>query len=388
MPLLWGREKIQTVEKEEEEEEKFFLNHRSDPEEESITDHNAEYNPIRIFSAKELERATKNYDRRYQICRTGSHELYRGTHEGRPVLVKKFHAAIHREASINEVTILTQLYHENVLELIGYSSKTTNFPIHVYEFACSIGFLSDHIYIDDNDPSTPGNELLPWETRLRIVSKIADAVTYIHTAAGRPIIHANIKPSNILLDERYFPSLFGFESSIWIPLGETSVLLTTEDDATRHTTTAVMGAPGYVDPELILTSRLTEKSDVYSFGIVLQEILTGTMIFDIYNAAENIRIRLRERNSLSTSDNYLENNNLAVKMKNGKRVIEISLPDDDAISNEAIHELILMSCLLKEGNRNQMLACAALSLRCTKRNPEERPTMEEVAQQLGQIRKF
>ncbi|XP_019052054.1 PREDICTED: wall-associated receptor kinase-like 22 [Nelumbo nucifera] len=348
MPLLWGREKIQTVEKEEEEEEKFFLNHRSDPEEESITDHNAEYNPIRIFSAKELERATKNYDRRYQICRTGSHELYRGTHEGRPVLVKKFHAAIHREASINEVTILTQLYHENVLELIGYSSKTTNFPIHVYEFACSIGFLSDHIYIDDNDPSTPGNELLPWETRLRIVSKIADAVTYIHTAAGRPIIHANIKPSNILLDERYFPSLFGFESSIWIPLGETSVLLTTEDDATRHTTTAVMGAPGYVDPELILTSRLTEKSDVYSF----------------------------------------ENNNLAVKMKNGKRVIEISLPDDDAISNEAIHELILMSCLLKEGNRNQMLACAALSLRCTKRNPEERPTMEEVAQQLGQIRKF
>ncbi|XP_010247306.1 PREDICTED: wall-associated receptor kinase-like 1 [Nelumbo nucifera] len=274
----------------------------------------------------------------------------------------------------HEMAVLIQLNHRNVVKLVGCCLET-EIPIQVYEFVLSNGLLSERIRIHK---SISGREILPWESRLRIASEIADAVTYIHTAAARPIIHRDIASHNIILDERFVPRLFAFELSLWIPLGETSVQ-----------TDCVRGTKGAMAPETWRTAIYTEKADVYDFGIILLEILAGMSYCEMLRTLDDIERRLDEMNSSSNSDNCnLQSTTLSVESRYGERVIQINLPEDYAISDEEGRRLILMANLFLEGRREQQTACLELSFRCTKDNPEERPMMEEVAKELRRIRKF
>ncbi|XVF86750.1 hypothetical protein PTKIN_Ptkin18bG0067600 [Pterospermum kingtungense] len=106
--------------------------------------------------------------------------------------------------------------------------------------------------------------ILNWEGRLRTALEAAQGLEYLHNGCKPPIIHRDVKCTNILLNENLQAKLADFGLSKTFPV-----------DGGTHVSASIAGTPGYLDPEYYTTNRLTEKSDVYSFGIVLLEVITS-----------------------------------------------------------------------------------------------------------------
>ncbi|XP_048618287.1 LRR receptor-like serine/threonine-protein kinase GSO2 [Brassica napus] len=110
-------------------------------------------------------------------------------------------------------------------------------------------------------------QVLDWETRLKIALGLAQGVEYLHFDCAPPIVHRDIKTSNVLLD-----------SNMEAPLGDFGLakILTEEcNDTNTESHSLFAGSYGYTAPEYAYSLKATEKSDVYSMGIVLMEIVTG-----------------------------------------------------------------------------------------------------------------
>eukprot|EP00268_Persea_americana_P022038 TRINITY_DN2192_c0_g1_i3.p1 TRINITY_DN2192_c0_g1~~TRINITY_DN2192_c0_g1_i3.p1 ORF type:complete len:392 (+),score=45.66 TRINITY_DN2192_c0_g1_i3:1067-2242(+) len=288
--------------------------------------------PVQMFSAKEIEEAI---GQPYQT--QGFYNDYEGTHEDRQIIIKVYRIE-ERELAFNEIATVTQIKHANVAKLLGCCLEMEQ-PILIYE---KVPFMLRNC-IRQVNPSS----LISWEHRLRIAVEIAYAITYLHIGASRPIVHRGITSCNILLDEHCKPKLCDFSLSITIPFGETHVKLN-----------RIVGMYGYMDPDCLNTSTVSEKSDVYSYGVLLLELLSGMRPF---------------------------------------------VPEDDGTTKDMVpllYEFIRKESTEKEERLDlilhnglsmdvrqveQAMACIQVAVGCTSRNPDERPEMKEVAQQLEQI---
>ncbi|MCO5582862.1 hypothetical protein L7F22_036763 [Adiantum nelumboides] len=160
-----------------------------------------------------------------------------------------------------EVHFLGQLYHANLVRLLGFCAEDDN-RLLVYEFM-QRGSLENHLFRRGNY-----NHALSWAIRIKIAVGAAKGLAFLHEAE-RPVIYRDFKTSNILLDLHYNAKLSDFGLAKDGPTGDKT-----------HVSTRVMGTYGYAAPEYVATGHLTARSDVYSFGVVLLEILTGRRAVD------------------------------------------------------------------------------------------------------------
>ncbi|KAJ0715279.1 putative protein kinase RLK-Pelle-WAK family [Helianthus annuus] len=317
--------------------EKFFKQNGGIMLQQRISGDRGSRDQARVFTIDELKKATNNYDDTRIIGKGGYGTVYKGVlSDNRIVAIKKSMLPDQTETQIeqfiDEVLILSQINHRNVVKLIGCCLET-EVPLLVYEFIPN-GTLSDHIHNVKGKSSA-----FTWDIRLRIATETAEALSYLHSSASVPIIHRDVKPMNILLDENYVAKVADFGASKLIPIDQIELA------------TIVQGTLGYLDPEYLQTNQLTDKSDVYSFGVVLVELLTGkkALSFDRPEAERNLTIyflySLKEGRLLQVLDEHLQLNDIP------SEIIQVS----------------------------------RLAERCLRIKGDERPTMKEVAIKLQGI---
>ncbi|KAJ8500431.1 hypothetical protein OPV22_010983 [Ensete ventricosum] len=212
----------------------------------------------RWFSYDELRRCTNNFSVSNEIGSGGYGKVYKGMlPEGQVVAVKRA-----RQGSMQggrefktEIELLSRVHHKNLVALVGFCFDEGEQML-VYEFVPN-GTLREGL-------SGKSGILLDWRRRLQIALGSARGLAYLHELADPPIIHRDVKSSNIVLDEKLNAKVADFGLSKLV-----------SDNEKGHISTQVKGTLGYLDPEYYLTQQLTDKSDVYSFGVVMLELITA-----------------------------------------------------------------------------------------------------------------
>nr|CAB3483452.1 unnamed protein product [Digitaria exilis] len=231
-----------------------------------------------------------------------------------------------------EMLILSQINHRNIVKLLGCCLEV-EVPMLVYEYVPN-GTLFHLIH---------GNHRrhISLDTRVRVAHESAEALTYLHSCASPPIVHGDVKSSNILLNGEFTAKVSDFGASILAPNDESQFV------------TLIQGTCGYLDPEYMQTCQLTDKSDVYSFGVVLLELLTRRRSFNLKGP----------EHEKSLSMVFLE----AMKENKLEDIIDDGIKKDENL--EFLDEI------------------AELAKQCLEMCGADRPSMKEVADKLGSLRK-
>ncbi|KAG6520617.1 G-type lectin S-receptor-like serine/threonine-protein kinase At2g19130 [Zingiber officinale] len=206
------------------------------------------------FTYSELQQATRKFSTKLGGGGFGS--VFKGLFPGSiDIAVKKLEGLYQGEKQFRaEVSTLGAIQHVNLIRLLGFCSQGTK-KLLVYEFMPS-GSLADQLFHSNSN-------VLDWKTRYQIAIGTARGLAYLHEQCRDNIIHCDIKPENILLDDALVPKVADFGLAKLVGRNFSKVL------------TTIRGSRGYIAPEWISGMPITTKVDVYSYGMMLFEIISG-----------------------------------------------------------------------------------------------------------------
>ncbi|RDX88971.1 Receptor-like cytosolic serine/threonine-protein kinase RBK2, partial [Mucuna pruriens] len=221
--------------------------------------HEKYWSTCRLFEYQELVTATSNFLPENLIGKGGSSKVYRGClPDGKELAVKILKPSddVLMEF-ILEIEIITTLHHKNIISLLGFCFENGNLLL-VYDFL-SRGSLEENLH-----GSKKNSLLFGWSERYKVAVGVAEALDYLHSKDDQPVIHRDVKSSNVLLSEDFEPQLSDFGLAKWA-----STL------SSHISCTDVAGTFGYLAPEYFMYGKVNDKIDVYAFGVVLLELLSG-----------------------------------------------------------------------------------------------------------------
>ncbi|KAG8660525.1 probable receptor-like serine/threonine-protein kinase At5g57670 isoform X2 [Manihot esculenta] len=213
----------------------------------------------RLFNYQELLAATSNFLAENLVGKGGSSQVYKGClPDDKELAVKilKPSEDVLKEFVL-EIEIITTLNHQNIISLLGFCFEEYNFLL-VYDFL-SRGSLEENLHGNRKDPLAFG-----WSERYKVAVGVAEALDYLHTKSAQPVIHRDVKSSNILLSDDFEPQLSDFGLAKWAPTSSSHIICTD-----------VAGTFGYLAPEYFMYGKVNNKIDVYAYGVVLLELLSG-----------------------------------------------------------------------------------------------------------------
>ena len=230
---------------------------------------------FRRFTYKELKKVTGNF--KEEIGRGGFGPVYKGLMEdGRtPVAVKKLERVVQGETEFwAEVSLIGRINHMNLVRGCGFCAEGKH-RLLVYEYL-EKGSLDKLLFSSEADST------LTWSTRYDIALGIAMGLAYIHEECLEWVLHCDVKPQNILLDNSFRPKLADFGMS---KLADPGI------GRGKLEMSRVRGTRGYMAPEWLANQEVTAKVDVYSYGVVLLELVTGRSAADVHGESDKLLIQ-------------------------------------------------------------------------------------------------
>ncbi|WOL12313.1 calcium/calmodulin-regulated receptor-like kinase 1 isoform X5 [Canna indica] len=281
------------------------------------------------FQFSEIQDATSNFSEENLLGEGGFGFVYKGQLKDGQIIAAK----LHKEAStqgyaefFSEVHVLSFARHRNIVMLLGYCCKE-NYNVLVYEYICNKS-LHWHLF-------GKSANILEWHRRHAIAMGIAKGLRFLHEECrGGPIIHRDLRPSNILLTHDFVPMLCDFGLAKW----------KSDDDSFQ---TRVLGTSGYLAPEYAEFGIVSVRTDVYAFGVVLFQLISGRKVVDEENGHPQHLLQWAE----------------------------------PLVESLALHQLIDPR-LGESYDTYELYHLARAAFLCVRRNPEMRPSMGEVVRLL------
>jgi hypothetical protein len=220
------------------------------------------------FSYKELKIATNSFNQQHLLGRGGFGSVYKGTLRDTGAItmiaVKKIDQNSKQGGRefFAEVSIISRIKHRNLVQLQGWCCERGQLMI-VYDYMPNKSL--DKILFHDHEDKIID---FTWDLRNNVLIGVASALAYLHEEWEQCVVHRDVKPSNVMLDQDFNPRLGDFGLAR---------LITPSKNAQ---TTMLAGTIGYMAPELATTCKATTNSDVFSYGILALEVVSGRHIFD------------------------------------------------------------------------------------------------------------
>ncbi|URD85079.1 hypothetical protein MUK42_28104 [Musa troglodytarum] len=316
------------------------------------------------ISYNELLRATDEFSASNLIGMGSFGSVYRGiiNADGTTVAVKVLNLERHgaSQSFISECEALRSIRHRNLVKILTICSSVDNrgndFKALVLNYM-SNGSLENWLHPKESEATT--RRKLTLTQRLSIAIDVSSALDYLHHHGPMPIVHCDLKPSNVLLDQEMCAHVgdFGLARFLQGTMPDT--------DQNSTTSTGIKGTIGYVAPEYAMGGKVSTKGDIYSYGILLLELLTGK------RPTEDM---FKDGLSLHKYVEMIPTEDLLMVLDPSLLLVENGQPGEQNVVYIDVDRLEVQKCFV---------SAVKVGLACSKENPRERMQMGDVIKELS-----